>query len=404
MTKMIVSVTAALVVLAIASAAIAQAPASGKDWPQWLGPNRDGVSAEKGLTLPAGAKAAWTADIGNGYSSAAVVEGKLYTMGNANGQDTVWCLDAKTGKEIWKYSYACVAKGGGYPGPKCTPAVDGELVYTINTAGDMYCLDANGKSKWNVNVSKTYGVKAGNWEFATSPVVAGDLVIMDVGPTIALKKATGEKAWVSDKHSAGYSSPTVFKFKDKEYVASFPADGLVVMELATGKQVATYAWKTAYDVNAVTPLVIENKIFISSGYGTGCALVEFDGTSLKEVWKNKELSLHGMNAVLNSGYLYAVTGNYGDKGMLKCVELATGKRVWQTIGFPVGSVLLAGDTLFVLDGNGSLTTCAAAKTGFKQEAKETILSGQCWTMPVISGGRLYARNNKPGQLVCVELK
>jgi outer membrane protein assembly factor BamB len=384
---------------------LAALTASAADWPVWRGPNGDGVSTESGWTVPAGApKVLWKQTVGIGFSSASVVGNRVYTMGNADGNDIVWCLDADTGKPVWSHKYPC--KEGSYPGTRMTPTVDGDLVFTLSREGHLFCLAAkDGAVKWAKNVKKDFGVKnePANWGLACSPLVVGDLLILDLGKVLALKKADGSLAWEAGKDVPGFGSPCKFAFGGKDYVTSFNASGLAIYELATQKEAARFEWKTKYDVNAVTPIVAGDKIFISSGYDRGCALLAFDGKSLKPVYENKAMRNHCNNCVLFKDYLYGIDGQHGSNGALKCMELATGKVAWTQSGVKPGGLMIAdGKIIAMLDG-GELLIAEAAPGAFKELARAKVLNEQCWTYPVLSGGRIYCRSNKEKELLCIDV-
>jgi outer membrane protein assembly factor BamB len=325
-------------------------------------------------------------------------------MGNVANEDVVWCLDADTGKPKWSHKYPC--KEGSYPGSRMTPTVDGNLVFSLSREGHLFCLDAkSGAVKWSKNVKKDFGVKneASSWGLACSPLVVGDLLILDLGKILALKKTDGSLAWEAGKDAPGFASPCIFKLNGKTYVTSFNAAGLVVYDFGTHKEAARYEWKTKYDVNAATPIVAGDKIFISSGYDRGCTLLTFDGKSLKPVYENKTMRNHCNNSVLYKDSLFGIDGQHGSNGALKCMELATGKVKWTQSGIKPGGLMIAdGKILAMLDG-GELLVAEASADAFKALARVKVLNDQCWTYPVLSGGRIYCRSNKEKELVCIDV-
>jgi len=382
-------------------AAVKAAPSA--DWSQWLGPDRTGISTETGWRTDWAAKppkTLWKASVGVGYSSVSVAHGRLYTMGNAGGKDTVFCLNAAKGTEVWKHSYPCEA--GEQPGTRCTPTVDGDSVYTLSREGDLFCLAAeSGKVKWQVNV-KTFGAAVQKWGFACSPLVLGKRLILDLGPTVALAKDTGELVWKSGSDKAGYSSPIAFKEGDATRLAVFNEFGLGILDAADGKSVARARWETKYGVNPVTPIVRGNRFFISSGYDRGCALMELADGNLKTVWENKNLRTHTGTSMLVGDCLYGFDGQM-DQGALTCVDFATGEKKWTQADIKAGSLMAADGKLIVLGAKGDLIIAAAAPDGYKELARTKALTGQCWTMPVLAGGRIYGRSHE-GDLVCLDVR
>ena len=382
------------------------AAAAGNDWPNWRGPDRSGISAESGWKTKwpdKGPKRLWRASVGKGFSSFAVAGGRAYTMGNADGKDTVFCFDAKTGEVLWKYSYACEA-GSEHYGTRATPTVDGNYVYTHSRQGHLYCLTADtGKKVWSRQLREEYGVQLGKWALACSPVIVGDKLILDAGMVLAFNKKTGKLIWKSKKVKAGYATPSVFKQGAAGRLACFNAAGLAILDLKTGKTLMTYPWKTAYDVNAATPIVSGGKVFISSGYRVGCALIDISGEGPKVLWRNKNMSNHCNSCVLYKGYIYGFNGNVGGRGRLTCLDPKTGKVKWSERGMGTGSVMIADGKLIVMGERGDLVVAEASPAKFKALARAAkVLGGICWTTPVLSNGRIYCRNSR-GDVVCLDV-
>jgi outer membrane protein assembly factor BamB len=370
--------------------------ARASDWPCYLGADRNLISSEKGLKLWAGdaAKVLWKKNVGQGYSSVAVVGKHLYTQGSG----TVWCMDAETGETVWTYP---AGKGKGET--TATPAVADGQVFALNSDNSFLCLDAaKGQLQWSKKVGE-FGAKAGGWPLSGSPLVLGDNVIMDLGVVFILNRKTGALVTKMGTETAGYSSALVFGRGNEQLVTAFDAAGLSIYTLA-GASVAKFPWETSYKVNSATPIVSGDKIFISSGYGRGSALVKLEGNSLKKVWENKELNNHCQTSVLFEGCLYGVHGQQGQDSSLKCLDFETGAVKWDKKGLKVGGgLMLADGKLFVMVDGGDLLVAEASPAGFKQLARATVLSGTCWTVPVVANGRVYCRN-KEGALVAVDLR
>lgn len=379
------------------------------NWPQWLGPNRDGVVKDAAFSTDwsGGLSPVWKKNVGTGFASVAVVDGRLYTMGNTGREDVIYCLNAETGEEVWKHSYPCKRVNRLHEGgPSATPAVDGDRVYTLSKEGHFLCLDAaTGKVHWQKDIQKETGVKVPEWGFCSSPLVEGDLVILETGATIAFNKQTGDRVWKSNGYQPGYGSPIGLDYGGKRCVAVFNATGLMLFEAKTGSPVVGYEWKTQYDVNATTPVILEKsgEVFISSGYGKGCALVKLSGKQAAPVWRNEEMRNQMNNSVLVDGYLYGIDGNAGQKTKLVCLDVASGKVMWRQDGFGAGSLIAAGKTLLILSEKGELVAADASPKGYKEIARAQALGGRCWTHPVLVNGKVYCRN-AAGDLVCVDLK
>ncbi|MCD6339350.1 MAG: PQQ-like beta-propeller repeat protein [Verrucomicrobia bacterium] len=377
-----------------------------EDWPRWRGPRFDGISTERGWQTqwPAqGPKVLWRANVGIGYPSVSVSRGKLYTVGNTADVDTVYCLDAASGKTVWTHSYPCIAKDpNGHPGPRSTPTVDGPRVYTLSRLGHLFCLDAaTGKVIWSKDFRKDYGAKPPTWGYAGSPLAEGRMLITEVGgkgsAVVAFDKLTGREIWRAGDDPPAYSSIVPFDFQGKRLLAVLSAAGLAVREAADGREIARYPWKTPYNVNAATPIIFGNNLFISSGYGKGCALLRLGPGGLRPIWQSKVLRNHVATCILWKGYLYGF-----DESRFKCVEAATGKEIWSDRRYGKGSVTMAGGSLIVFGNRGRAAVVAPSPQGLREISAADVLRGKnSWTPPVLANGRLYCRVQE--KLACLDV-
>lgn len=375
------------------------APAA--DWPNWRGPDFNGISRETGwFKTGAGLKTVWEVPVEQGYSAVAVVGQKLYTAGNQGGQDQVVCLDTRTGATLWKYAFACPA-GGSYPGPRATPAVSDNRVFMVSREGQVICLAADtGKELWNRPVARELKAQVPGWGFAGSPRIQDNRLLLNIGEQgIALNPENGATLWSSGPGKSGYSTPVVAPIGGQTLVALFTAQGLVGVELKTGALLWQFPWKTAHDVNAADPLIHEGRILISSGYGVGGALLNIEGEKPVVVWNNKTLRSHFGTPVLWKGCIYGFDGNSGG-GKLKCLEWSSGKVLWEYGGFGFGSLSLADGKLIILSERGELAIATASPEGYQELAKATVLNGTCWTVPVLAQGLIYCRNDA-GRLLAI---
>jgi outer membrane protein assembly factor BamB len=377
--------------------------AQAADWPRFRGPAQDGISPETGLNakaLEGGGKILWKTNIGTGFSSITIANGRVYTMGNANATDTIWCLDASTGKEIWKHSYAEELKPNLYEGgPNATPTVDGDRVFTLSKTGKALCLDAaKGTVVWEKDLAKDLGAKKPEWGFSGSVLIEGDLAIYNVGEAGAgLNKKTGEVVWKSGTGASGYSQAIAFNLGKDRLAIFMAASDAIALNPKTGVVAWTHPWKTSYDINAADPIVSGNKVFVSSGYNHGASVFEVIDNKTKVIWENKNLRNQFSSSVLCKGHLYGV-----DEGQLRCVDFATGEVKWTDKASGKGTLILADGKLLVLSEKGELIIAEASTEAFKPLGRAQILGGKCWTTPALANGKLYARNAK-GDLVCVEL-
>lgn len=376
------------------------------DWFRWRGPNLNGISAEKGWLAQwpkEGPKQLWKANVGVGFSSLSVANGRVYTLGNRNNQDTVYCFDAQTGKEIWHHSYPCELDPRYYEGgTSSTPTVDGQHVYTLSRKGHIFCFDAaSGAIQWQKNIAQELSLEIPEWGFASSPLVEGELLILNAGSAgTALNKANGQVVWSSGKAEAGYSSAVPFNVGQDRFVALFVAEAVVAVNAKTGKELWRHRWKTSYDVNAADPIIIPpDRVFISSGYNRGCALLNFTGNKVSVLWENKQMRTQQSPAVMFGNFVYGPDGD-GGSAKLKCIDLQTGAVKWEERSPVVSSLMVADGKLIVQGASGELLVAEANPNAFKLISRAQVLGGKCWSTPVLSNGRIYCRNAQ-GDVVCV---
>jgi len=390
------------------------------DWPNWHGPQHDGVSKETKWDPEKIENQKWTAKVGVGFASVSVSGGRLYTLGHDGkkgdgGTETVFCLDAVTGKEIWKHTYeAQLLPNLHEGGPASTPTIYGGKVYTLSKDGRFICFsEKTGKPLWERNLLKESGMEApAEWGFAGSPLIFGDAVIVEAAQTIAFNRESGEVLWKSEAYKPAYGTPTVFESGGKKRLATIKTDGLVILDPESGKTLAFEEWKTRFSTNANTPIVRGDKIFISTGYGRGCALFHFTDDRpaahgrpiLGQVYTNKNMSNHMSNCVLVGDHLYGFDGNThgGGKRQLKCIDFATGKEVWAQGGFGVGAICAAGDRLIILGEKGELVIAKASPEKFSAISRAQVSTGRHWNVPVLANGFIYVRN-AAGKLVAIDL-
>jgi outer membrane protein assembly factor BamB len=374
------------------------------DWPRWRGAEGNGLSSEtwkaERLARP---KALFQVQVGEGVCSLAIVAGRLFTLGNQGGQDVVYCLDAKTGKSLWRHAYRCPV--GNFWGPRATPTVDGGIVYTLSRNGQAFALDAGtGEVKWQAELMMDLGAKNNDYGITGSPLVVGDAVIYNANVRgLALDKRTGKKIWSSAMGYGGFASPVLFDHAGKPAVALFCATELCLLDGATGQSFASYPWKTSFDANAADPVFFEGKFFITSGWDHGCALLSLAGDKLTTVWQNTEMRSQLATPVYIGGHLYGIDDNTPN-GQLRCLDAATGKTKWTRKG-GFGNVLVADGRLLSIDKAGVLVVVATDPAAYKELAKVPILGSKArnWIAPVLSDGLLYCRDSE-GLLICLDVR
>ena len=377
------------------------------DWPQFRGPSRDGISAEKGLRSEwaDSPPVVWRTQVGLGFSSVVVANGRAVTAGHAEGNDTVACFDAATGKPLWKHSYpADIGDKFFEGGTTGTPTFDGARLFWLSRWGDLFCFDAeSGRIVWQKNIQKETSAPLPMWGFTGAPLVAGNLLVLNVGEAgVAVEKTTGKIVWQSAAKDAGYSTPLPFESGGAKLVLFGNATNYLAVDPATGREAWRFRWVTQYGVNAADPIVSGNRVFISTGYSKGGTLLQLGADEPKQLWKTKALRTQLNAAVLFDGHLYGVDGDTTEKGSLKCIEFATGTEKWSQPGFGNGGVIVADGKLIALSGDGELSIAPASPEGFKPTAHAKVLGPKCWTAPVLANGLVYCRNSR-GEIAVVSL-
>lgn len=377
------------------------------DWPVWRGPAHDGISPEKEWRSQwtSDPKVLWEAEVGLGFSTFVVADGRVFTTGHADDKDTVFCLDAQTGKEIWKHSYPADLGDKYYEGgTSATPTIDGGKVYHLSRWGDLFCFDAaTGKVVWEKNVQKETDANIPDWGFAGAPLVQDKLLILNVGKAgMAVDKNTGKIAWKSEADTAGYSTPFPLTRDGKKIAIIGSARSYIAVEVATGMPVWEHEWTTRYGVNAAAPILSGDTLFISSGYNKGCTLLKLTKSQPEIVWVNKDLKNQFNSSVLVNGHLYGIDGDSNSRSALRCVRLADGEVMWTEKDIGFGSLMAADGKLIVLSAKGELVIAKASPEKFDEISRVQVLSGKCWSVPVLANSRLYVRNAE-GHVVCLDL-
>ena len=382
--------------------------ASATDWPHWRGPDFNGISRETGwsTTLDSASKPRWKANVGIGYASFAVAADRAYTVGNQNGADSLFCFDTASGEIRWKHSYAASLEPMYYAGgTSASPTVEGVFIYSIGKQGQLFCLQCDsGKVVWAKDLRKELSLKLPDWGLASSPLIFSNLLILNIGRAgLAVEKATGKIAWSSGKEGSGYATAVPFKNQNEDCVLLFAAQALVAVQATGGKELWRHPWKTSYNVNAADPIVSGTKVFISSGYNRGCAMLDVSGPKPKVVWESNVLRSHCNAPVLIDGFLYGLDGDVGDGAALKCVDFNTGTTKWSEPKVGAGALMAADGKLIVLTHRGELRIVAATPEGYKPAARAQVLAGKGWTVPVLANGQILCRNDH-GDVVCLDVK
>jgi len=389
--------TAAILVMGLVTTARAE------DWPQFRGPRNDGISGEAGLSKSwpeGGPPELWRVELGEGFSGISIVGGRAFTMFAVAKDEFVVCLDASTGKEIWRSRADDKWKDRFGNGPRSTPTVAGKTVFALSARGTLVALSVeDGKRLWVKDLAEEYDAKPPRWGFSGSPLVEGRALLVDVGgkeagSVVAFDTATGKEIWRAQEDKAGYSTPLAVTIAGKRQVVFFTGTGVVSLAPADGSLLWRMPWKTSYDVNAATPVYIApDKIFISSGYDVGGAVIRVksseSGFEVEDTWKSREMKNKFSSSVLHGAHLYGF-----DESTLKCIDAGTGEMRWQARGLGHGSLFYADGHLVVLGDKGTLVLVEATPEEYREKARTQPFKGKTWTVPTLSDGRLYLRDEK----------
>jgi outer membrane protein assembly factor BamB len=412
---------ACLAVLAVAASAL-----EAGDWPQILGPNRNGKAAADEMLLEAwpagGPKVLWRQKLGSGYAGVAVAGGKAIAFHRVDDQERVEAFDAASGKPLWQADFPATYRGGidADKGPRCVPLIRGEDVFVFGVAGDLHAVAlATGKKLWSRSLYADYEGDEGFFGAGSTPILAGGKLIVNVGGRgaglVALDPATGKTAWQSTDEAASYSSPTAVKFASGERALFITRYNCVLVDPKTGQaQTLAPFGQRGPTVNAATPLVLGGRMFLTSSYGVGALFSEFDTKAaqpaakitVQEVWANDDtLSSQYATPVEQGGFLYGIHGREDvGEAELRCVEAATGKVRWSQPGYGVAHGILADGKLLIQSVEGRLALAAADPAKYRELAAFQLTRNPTRALPALAAGKLYVRSGSGGgELICVQV-
>ncbi len=390
----------------------ATVPCWAPDWPQWRGPQRDGISPETGLlkSWPAGGpRLVWKIQgLGEGYSSVSVARGQIFTQGQRGDQQFVLSFDAATGKKLWEAPNGRAFREQRGHGPRGVPTVDGERVYALAADGSLACLHAaTGKVIWGINIVERFRGAVPNWGISESPLVDGErLIVMPGGSAasvVALDKNTGKPLWQSQSDEAGYSSAIAFDLGGLRQIAAFSGGAAMGLAAHDGKLLWRYPKVSNRVANIATPIFHNGHVFVSSDYGTGCALLRLvaDGGGVKasEVYFSREMKNHYSTSVLVGDYIYGFSS-----AILTAMKFNTGEVVWRDRSVGKGSVIYADGHLYCRGEDGVIGLVEATPTAYKEKSRFEIPRGQypTWAPLAIADGRLFVREQDV--LYCYDIK
>lgn len=412
---------------------------AGDDWPSFLGPNRDGKSAETGIRTDwsAGLPILWQREVGNGYSAPAVVAGRLFMFDRHGDMARLTAFKAETGEELWRQEYATDYQDlyDYSNGPRASPVVDGDRVYTLGAGGLLRCHRvATGELLWSVDTTARYGVVQNFFGVASTPAIEGELLIVQVGGSpadapkihsgdvqpngsavVAFDKETGEERYRVGAELASYAAVQLATIDGRRWSLVFARGGLLAFDPASGAIDFHYPWraKILESVNAATPVVVGDKVFISETYGPGSSLLRVEPGGYELLWKDASrrdhsLATHWSTPIHHDGVLYASSGRNPGNAELRAVELATGKVLWSVPRLKRSSMLSVDGHFVVLSEDGVLRLIRRNPEKYEllgelilEHAGRRLINSPAWNAPVLSHGILYVQGD--GMLVAVEL-
>jgi outer membrane protein assembly factor BamB len=390
-------------------------PAIATDWPQFLGPDRNGTYAGPPLSEnwgPSGPKVVWRKPVGQAFAGPAVVQNRVLMFHRVGNEEVLESLDAKTGTSAWRYAYPTNYRDdfGFDEGPRAVPVVADGIVYTFGAQGQLHAVDlAKGTRVWSEDTMKRFNVPKGYFGAAGSPLVEGGRVIANVGGDkagiVAFEAKTGKIVWTATDDDASYSSGMAATIGGRRSAIFLTRDNLIGLDPATGSIQFQRRWRAriAASVNAATPLVVGDSIFVSAQYGPGAGVLRVEGSKLVDVWASDEaLSNHYATSVYHDGYLYGYHGRQEFGPSLRAVEFKTGAVKWSQDQFRAGSITLVGDRLLIIREAGEMLLAPASPQGFKPLTRAQVLPGVVRPLPAIADGFVYVRNENT--LICLDLR
>ena len=391
------------------------APVVATDWPQFLGPQRNGTYSGPPLAEAWGAsgpKVVWRKQVGQAFAGPALVQNRVLLFHRIGNEEVLESLDAKTGAPVWRYAYPTNYRDdfGFDEGPRAVPVVADGIVYTFGAQGQLHAVDlAKGTRVWSEDTMKRFNVPKGYFGAAGSPLVEGGRVIANVGGDkagiVAFDAKTGKVVWTATEDDASYSSGMAATIGGRRSAVFLTRDNLIGLDPATGAIQFQRRWRArnAASVNAATPLVVGDSIFVSAEYGPGAGVLRVEGSKLVDVWASDEvLSNHYATSVYHDGYLYGFHGRQEFGPSLRAVDFKTGAVKWNQDQFRAGSITLAGDKLLIVREGGELILAPASPQAFRPLARAQVLPGVLRPLPAIADGFVYLRNENT--LVCLDLR
>lgn len=379
-------------------------PPTPQEWFQWRGPNRDGISEERGLLQAwpkGGPPLVWQGSgAGNGYSSFSSSQGRLYTQGARDQVEYVMAFDRTTGRKVWEARNGRRFTNDRGDGPRGTPTVEGDRVYALGGSGDLSCLDAaTGRLIWTVSLTRTFGGSVPYWGYSESPLIVGDRILVNAGgrraSIVAIDKTGGRTLWQQHGDEAAYSSPMLMRTDSLTQAVFFTAARALAVDPRDGRLLWSYDKVANGTANIATPVVRGNRVFFSSDYGTGGALLDVkasgNGASASEVYFTREMRNHHASSVLVGDHLYGFSSS-----ILTALHFDTGRTAWRDRSVGKGSLIFADNRFYLYSENGVVGLAEASPQGYREHGRFSIQTSDLptWSHPIVTGGLLIIRDQE----------
>jgi outer membrane protein assembly factor BamB len=376
------------------------------NWPYWRGPHQNLVTDEPGFNphpFSDKDRIIWQSKVGKGYSGVSIQGDYLYTMGyeRSSRHDTVYCINLKNGKIKWKHSYK--SRHTQYQGPRATPHIDNSRVYTFSISGDLICFEAlTGNIIWQRNVVEDFKAKVPTFDFGSSVLITGEMLLLNICKNgIALDKLTGKTMWSSPPEVCGYNTPFIYMKNGEKRAAIFGSDHLYSVKVTTGEVMWSFPFKNKYLVNAADPIIDNRKMFITAGVGNA-ALLDISDDEPELIWKSTSLQSEYNNYILHNGYLFGNNGDtIGSQAFNLCADFNTGEILWKE-KTDIGSTVKIGEYFLFVSMYGEMRIINDNHDKYEEIVYARLPRGDYLSSPVFCRGRLYLRNSRSGEIICMK--
>jgi outer membrane protein assembly factor BamB len=395
-----------------------QPPQDPNDWPSFLGPHKNGTTTQENLLLEwpeEGPKKLWERPVGEGYGAPVAARGRVIMFHRLGDEEVTECIDANDGSKVYwthKYGTGYRDRYGYNGGPRSSPAIYGDAVYTYGAEGKLTALDfETGERRWQRNISKDFRIEQAFFGVGTAPVLEGNLILLNVGGTngagvVAFHKDTGKTVWKSTDDSPSYSTPIVETINDQRLAIFHTDNGLLVLDPKDGTEKYRYPFRSRIRESAIaaTPVLVDDTVFLSAAYGVGAVTLQLAPEGLKEVWENRDaMQSHWATSIYHEGYLYGMDGRHERGSNFRCIKFDTGEIMWTSQdGLGRASFIKAQGHLIAVGERGDVALIELTPEGYKEKERVRVLKYPVWTPPILAQGLLFLRDET--SLRCFDLR